>query len=35
MAAAHSESFARMEGEREASLEQNAREKLTAVEWGG
>jgi hypothetical protein len=34
MAAALSESFAGMEDEREASLEQNARKKMTAAEWG-
>jgi hypothetical protein len=34
MVAAHSESFPRMEGEREASLEQNAKEKMTTAEWG-
>jgi hypothetical protein len=34
LAAALSKSFAGMEGEREASLEQNARKKMTAVEWG-
>jgi hypothetical protein len=34
MAAALSENFAGMEDEREASLEQNARNKMTATEWG-
>jgi hypothetical protein len=34
MAAALSKNFAGMEDEREASLEQHARKKMTAVEWG-
>jgi hypothetical protein len=34
MTAVLSESFAGMEDEREASLEQNARKKMTAAEWG-
>jgi hypothetical protein len=34
MMAALSNNFAGMEDEREALLEQNARKKMTAVEWG-
>jgi hypothetical protein len=34
MAAALSKNFAGMEGGRDASLEQNARKKMTAAEWG-
>jgi hypothetical protein len=34
MTAVRSKSFAGMEVERKASLEQNAREKMTAAEWG-
>jgi hypothetical protein len=34
MMAARGKSFAGMEVERKASLEQNAREKMTAAEWG-
>jgi hypothetical protein len=34
MAAACGESFVGMEVERKVSLEQSAREKMTAVEWG-
>jgi hypothetical protein len=34
MMAALSRNFVGMEDEREASLEQNARKKMTAAEWG-
>jgi hypothetical protein len=34
MAAVLSKKFAGMEGGRDASLEQNARKKMMAVEWG-
>jgi hypothetical protein len=34
MAAALSKNFVGMEGGRDASLEQNARKKMMAAEWG-